>query len=208
MFYDGENFYLKIKGDDIISYSKNEDKEYGRFNFKTGISRQWYSRIILDKIYMYLEKKPNASICVLGGAVAAIPYELLTHFPSVRVTTVDIDDENIEVLKNIILVGFGNRSKPISQDAKKFVKETPAKSFDIIVSDLSIHHTTLPFVMSPSFTKDCLRLLKTDGLLFTNVLSKNLSENTYGNMIKNLGREYIRTAKSFKGLANLVYEIS
>ena len=127
MFYDGENFYLKIKGDDIISYSKNEDKEYGRFNFKTGISRQWYSRIILDKIYMYLEKKPNASICVLGGAVAAIPYELLTHFSSVRVTTVDIDDENIEVLKNIILVGFGNRSKPISQDAKKFVKETECK---------------------------------------------------------------------------------
>jgi hypothetical protein len=62
--------------------------------------------------------------------------------------------------------------------------------------------------MSASFTKDCLRLLKPDGLLITNVLSRNLSDDTYGKMLETLGRDFTRTAKSFYGLANLVYKVS
>ena len=207
MLYDGKDFYLLVKDDEIIAYSKSNN-EYGRFNYKTGFSRQWYSRVMLDQVYKYLHKKPNASICVLGGAVAAMPYELLLRCPSVHVTTVDIDAENVEVLQHIILSQFGERSTVIAEDAKKFVKKMPAKSFDIILSDISIHHTTVPFVMSPSFTKDCLRLLKPGGLLLTNVLSRNLSDDTYGKMVRTLGRDFTRTAKSFYGLANLVYKVS
>ena len=204
MLYDGKNFYLVVKGDEIIAYSKG-DNEYGRFNYKTGFSRQWYSRIMLEQVYTYLQKKPTASICVLGGAVAAMPYELLLRCPSIHVTTVDIDAENVEVLHHMILSQFEERSTVIAEDAKKFVKKMPAKSFDIILSDMSIHHSTVPFVMSPSFTKDCLRLLKPDGLLITNVLSRNVSDDTYGKMLRTLGREFTRTAKSFHGLANLIY---
>jgi spermidine synthase len=207
MLYTGKNFYLTVVNDEIIAYS-NGGNEYGRFNFKTGLSRQWYSRVMLDHAYTYIRTKPNASICVLGGAVAAMPYELLLRCPSVHLTTVDIDAENVEVLQHMILSQFGERSTVIAEDAKKFVKTLPAKSFDIIISDISIHHTTVPFVMSTHFTKDCLRLIKPGGLLITNILSKNLSDDTYGKMLRTLGREFTRTAKSFYGLANLVYKVS
>jgi len=207
MLYTGKNFYLTVINDEIIGYSKSGN-EYGRFNYKTGFSRQWYSRVMLDHAYRYIRTKPNASICVLGGAVAAMPYELLLRCPSVHVTTVDIDLENVEVLQHMILSQFGERSTVIAEDAKKFVKKMPAKSFDIIISDISIHHTTVPFVMSASFTKDCLRLVKPGGLLITNVLSRNLSDDTYGKMLETLGSDFTRTAKSFYGLANLVYKVS
>ena len=137
--------------------------------------------------------------------MAAMPYELLLRCPSIYVTTVDIDAENVEVLQHMILSQFGERSTVIAEDAKKFVKKMPVKSFDIILSDMSIHHSTVPFVMSASFTKDCLRLLKPDGLLITNVLSRNVSDTTYGNMLQTLGRDFTRTAKSFHGLANIIY---
>jgi len=205
IFYRGKDFYLKREGDDLVSYTHN-NQEYSRLDVKTGKSNNWYSTVLCNRIIEKLKGKKNATVCMLGGAGGAMSYELLTYLPNVKVTTVDIDAESIKLLNEVILKKFGRRSEGVAADAKAFINRMKPGSFDVIVIDIFIEHNVPPFVMTKAFTKACLRALKPEGSLLTNIISDS-SDKKYGDLLLSLGLEVFTIRQGEGGLVNLLYEV-
>ena len=205
--YSGQHFYLEIEGDEIAYYDRKTDAEQGRINMITGKSINWYSATLCKNIIAKLKEKRESVVCVLGGAVGAIPYELMTFLPRVNVVTVDIDPESIEVLKYVTLHKFGSRSTVVAQDAQLFVKQCGADMFDCIVVDIFDGQSMPSFIFAPAFIKACLLAIKVGGFLLTNIIAAG-GDNQYGDVLHSLGINYKRTEKLFSnGQANILYEV-
>ena len=204
IIYRAKEFYLKKEGDDLVSYTHN-NQEYSRLDTKTGKSNNWYSTVLCNRIIEKLKEKKNATVCMLGGAGGAMSYELLTYLPNVKVTTVDIDAESIKVLNEVILKKFGRRSEGVAADAKAFINRVKPGSFDVIVVDIFIEHIVPPFVKTKTFTKACLRALKPGGSLLTNIIS-DASDSSYGDLLVSLGLEVFTIKEREEGPVNLLYE--
>lgn len=207
MLYSGRHFYLKREGDEIVYYDKKSGAEQSRINMITGQSINWYSSTICKKIIAKIKSKKAPDVCILGGAAGGMPYELMTVLPHVRVVTVDIDPECIDILNQVILHKFGSRSLGVKQDAKLFVAQVPSESFDSIVVDIFDGQSTPSFIWSPKFIHTCLRVLKPGGFLITNIIAAG-GDDKYGNILHSLGMNYKRTEKVFSnGQANILYEV-
>ena len=206
ILYEGKDFYIQREGTQIVSITRTSATEYSRLDIKTKKAVHWYARKICDRIYYsFRETEQPLEILCLGSAMAAIPYELLSHYPKCRVTCVDIDQESLYVIQKSILKEFEGRVVYYEGDAKNFVLTANSDSFHIIINDLFTEQESPPFIHTQSFLRACFRCLKDQGLYFANTITDTF-EFTHGTAIEKIGYDVVRFPKKKEGLTNILYE--
>lgn len=215
VIYNGNDFFIRQEGTQLVAITKKTGTEYSRLDIKTKKAVHWYARTICDRIYYHFPKMDaRLNICCLGSALGAIPFELLEKYPNAEITCVDIDYESLYILEHSILKPFGDRVVYEEMNAKHFVKELDPSEFDIIINDLFSEQRTPPFVHTNTFLRDVFRGLdshkpesKQKGLYFANTIT-NTFEFTHGIAIEKIGYDVERFTKSPQGMTNIVYEVS
>lgn len=206
VLYEGKEFYIQREGTQIVAITRTSATEYSRLDIKTRKAVHWYARKMCERIYHYYrDTEKSLEILILGLAMGAVPYELLSHYKNARVVCVDIDKESLFVAQNAVLKEFQGRVVYYEGDAKNFVQTANSDSFDIIINDLFSEQDSPPFIHSNSFLRSTFRCLKQHGLYLANTITDTF-EFTHGIAIEKLGYDVQRYTKKKEGLTNIVYE--
>lgn len=212
ILFEGKDFYIQREGTQIVAITRDTATEYSRLDIKTRKAIHWYARKICDRIYHFFRnKEAPLQIAILGSAMGAIPYELLSAYPKSFVTCVDIDPQSIYVLEKSILKEFEGRVSYFEGDARVFVSKAHPESFNIIINDLFTEQESPPFIHSNLFLRAIFRLLldakaqQPQGLYFANTIT-DVFEFTHGTAIEKIGYDTERFTKKKEGLTNIVYE--
>ena len=208
VLYEGKDFYIQREGTQIVALTRASATEYSRLDIKTRKAVHWYARKMCERIYHYYrDTEEPLEFLILGLAMGAVPYELLSHYKNARVVCVDIDKESLFVAQNAVLKEFQGRVVYYEGDAKNFVQTANSDSFDIIINDLFSEQQSPPFIHSNSFLRSTFRCLKQNGLYLANTIT-NTFEFTHGIAIERLGYDVERYTKKKEGITNIVYVVA
>lgn len=206
--YEGTHFYIQREGTQLVAITRDSATEYSRLDLKPRKAVHWYARTICDRIYhLFRDTHAPLEILCLGSAMAAIPYELLSHYPKAYVTCVDIDKESLVVAQLAILKEFAERVTYYEGDARNFVLTANSDRFDVIINDLFTEQDSPPFIHSQRFLRATFRCLKDGGVYFANTITDTF-EFTHGTALEKIGYTAVRYTKKKEGLTNIIYEAS
>lgn len=113
---------------------------------------------------------PNPeNILIVGGGDCGTLREVTNHDCVQKVTQVEIDqrvtDLSLEYFPELCEKNNDPRIELVFNDAIKWVKDAPSKSIDLIIVDSTDPIGPAEGLFSTPFYKDCMRVLKTDGLV-------------------------------------------
>lgn len=206
VIYEGNDFYIKKEGTQLVAITRSTTTEYSRLDIKTKKAIHWYARKMCERIYYWFprEEQPLHILC-LGSAMGALPYELLSHYPTSTVTCVDIDHESLYVIEKSVLKEFGSRVLYYEGDARLFLEEAGKESFDIVINDLFTEQSSPPFIHSLPFLRSIFHILKPEGLYLANTIT-NVFDYSHSTAIEKVGYDTQRFSKRSEGRSNIVYE--
>lgn len=109
------------------------------------------------------------NVVIVGGGDCGTIKEVTKHKSVEKITQVEIDQRVTDLSYQYFPALCENNNDPrvelIFNDAIKWVKEAPAESVDIIIVDSTDPIGPAEGLFSTPFYKDCLRILKSDGLV-------------------------------------------
>jgi spermidine synthase len=203
---------ISLEGNELVQY--DDGVEYSRFDFKTKECKHWYARticmIVIEKVRHLKEKTRDLTkeinILVLGVALGGIIIHLLNKLDNIRITGVDISDENYNIVEKY---SDNNRLHLIEVDAEKYIKETSMK-FDIIICDIFNNSKVPDFVLSDDFIFNCKRILNENGCFIINTINvnKNILKEKYNRIFETDNIFFDYQYGHFIRSSNLITEVS
>lgn len=112
-----------------------------------------------------------AHICQLGLGAATLTRFCHLHYPQAQITTVEIDQDVIDVCRDkFLLPPNGDRLNVLLGDAMEFVSDPDNHgTLDILQVDLYDADARGPALGSPEFYRACADSLKADGMMTVNL---------------------------------------
>jgi len=160
--------YMSVRqeGDDVVHIENNA--EYSRINTKTMECQHWYAKKICSIVEMIVNKNDNKNynIVVFGVALGGIIIQLLNRLNNVKVTGVDIYDDNFDFVRKYSDI---DRLNLIKNDAEQYILET-SEMFDIIICDIFDELKVPEFVLDDKFLMNCNLKLKQNGYFIINTI--------------------------------------
>lgn len=111
------------------------------------------------------------SILMLGLGGGFVAKELHQHYPSAKITCVDIDPVMEKIAKRFFGLKDIHQITYVSADARDYIKTVSASSFDLVVVDLFIGDDIPSFVDSQEFLVPLRNSLKPGGVVVINYQS-------------------------------------
>lgn len=157
---------VQQEGDDIVQIESGA--EYSRVNTKTKKCQHWYAKKICSIVEMIVNKNKTKkyNIVVFGVALGGIIIQLLDRLDNIKVTGVDIYDNNFDFVRKH---SDNDRLTLIKNDAEQYILETK-EIFDIIICDIFDGLKVPKFVLDDSFLMNCNWRLKENGYFIINTI--------------------------------------
>lgn len=157
---------VRQEGDDTVHIVSGA--EYSRVNTKTKECQHWYAKKICSIVEMIVNKNKTKryNILVFGVALGGIIIQLLDRLDNIRITGIDIEDDNFDFVRKH---SDNNRLKLIKNNAEQFIIET-SDTFDIIICDIFDALKVPKFVLDNSFLINCYWKLKKNGYFIINTI--------------------------------------
>jgi spermidine synthase len=160
--------YMSVQqeGDDVVHIESGA--EYSRVNTKTKECQHWYAKKICSIVEMIVNKNKTKkyNILVFGVALGGIIIQLLDRLDNIRITGIDIEDDNFDFVRKH---SDNNRLTLVKNNAEQFIIETP-DIFDIIICDIFNVLKVPKFVLDDSFLINCYWKLKKNGYFIINTI--------------------------------------
>jgi spermidine synthase len=157
---------VQQEGDDVVHIESGA--EYSRVNTKTKECQHWYAKKICSIVEMIVNKNKTKkyNILVFGVALGGIIIQLLDRLDNIRITGIDIEDDNFDFVRKH---SDNNRLTLVKNNAEQFIIETP-DIFDIIICDIFNVLKVPKFVLYDSFLINCYWKLKKNGYFIINTI--------------------------------------
>jgi spermidine synthase len=157
---------VQEEGDDVVHIENGA--EYSRVNTKTRECQHWYAKKICSIVEMIVNKNKikKYNILVFGVALGGIIIQLLDRLDNIKISGVDIDDDNFNFVKNH---SDNNRLKLLKNDAEQYILET-SETYDIIICDIFEGLKVPKFVLDDTFLLNCYIKLKKNGYFIINTI--------------------------------------
>ncbi len=143
---------------------------------------EYHYHEMISHIAMFTHHQPK-NILVIGGGDGGTVREILRHQNVDKVTMVEIDGEVIEACKKHlpeIACSFDHpKLEMIVDDGISFVKNCPAKTYDIIIIDGSDPVGPAEGLFSVEFYRNCYEALKDEGILVSQGESPKFNEKVF-----------------------------
>jgi spermidine synthase len=126
-----------------------------------------YSRFF----HLVRHAKPDfRSVLVIGGAGYSIPKDLLRHYPSAQIDVVEIDEGMTEIAREFFRLKDDPRLTIHHQDARTFLRQEPAASYDAIMMDAFGSLFAVPYQLTTVETvREMADRLNPDGVVIFNL---------------------------------------
>ncbi len=130
-----------------------------------------YARIAL--IGLAVSRKPPQRILVVGLGGGSLPMFFHRVFPEVRIDVVEIDPEVVRVAKKYFDVIEDTRLSIHVTDGRKFVEQSAAHTYDIVVLDAFGAREVPAHLSTQEFLLSVRRVIRPDGVSVSNVWGPN-----------------------------------
>ena len=158
---------IQQEGDDIVQIKSGA--EYSRINTKTKECQHWYAKKICSTVEMIVNKNNNKkyNIVVFGVALGGIIIQLLNRLDNIKITGVDIYDDNFNFVRKH---SDNNRLTLVKNDAEQYILDTK-EQYDIIICDIFDGLIVPKFILDNSFLMNCNWRLKENGYFIINTIN-------------------------------------
>jgi ubiquinone/menaquinone biosynthesis C-methylase UbiE len=184
---DGSIFLFKMKIEAIPDFVSGA---YAFIARKSGLMREIRSRVA-DEV---VAKVASGKILDVGTGPGYLPFEIARKAPALEVVGIDLSAGMVELArKTAVKTGLGQRVS--FQTANASALPFKDKTFDLVVSTLSLHHWTTP---AADF-KEISRVLKDSGTAYIYDFRKDLPDSVRRDILGKygwfLGHVFIRIAR-------------
>lgn len=160
---------------------------------------------------MVLHPNPRR-VLVIGGGEGATLREVLKHNTVEKAVMVDIDEKVVEFAKQYL--GFMHqgsfddpRAEVVIMDGLNYVKESPEKSFDVVILDLTDPYAgpAARPLYSEEFYRDVYRILSDDGVMVTQAGNSFFYREAYDYVYNNVKKVFPVVAEYWNYVPSFAY---
>ncbi len=160
---------------------------------------------------MVLHPNPRR-VLIIGGGEGATLREVLKHNTVEKAVMVDIDEKVVEFAKQYL--GFMHqgsfddpRAEVVIKDGLKYVKESPDKSFDVVILDLTDPYAgpAARPLYSEEFYRDVYRILSDDGVMVTQAGNSFFYREAYDYVYNNVKKVFPIVAEYWNYVPSFAY---
>ncbi len=141
-------------------------------------------------------------VLIIGGGEGATLREVLKYKSVEEAVMVDIDEKVVEFSKKYLEFMhrgsfYDKRARVVIMDGLKYVRETPDKSFDVVILDLTDPYAgeVAKPLYSEEFYKDIYRILRDDGVMVTQAGNSFYYKKDYEYVYNNVRKVFPYTAE-------------
>jgi predicted membrane-bound spermidine synthase len=170
--------------------------------FQSGVYANGNKDLVFDYNRRVADAVQNAPkkdrIAIIGGGVFTLPEYLAKKYPASQIDVIEIDPQLEQIAKDYFYYQPQPNIKVFAQDARAFLRQTPAATYDLVVVDAYNNDSAIPFSLGTrEYTAHIKRALTERGAVIANIIGAITPQclpalsSLHGSFLHNFDRSYV-----------------